>query len=429
MSQSYDRSVMINNVYALEYAELEEAPLAVGSTGGYEFLLPKYSISTGRDGDTESLSQCRIYMDEAAKWFNKTDFKLGNVDPEGKSYVGFLLTGVQENKSEKVQTTPLHGDNYAATFYGQSPTVYSFSGILYNTHFAPWREIFSILYDKAFRGSQISRHRKLLHIVYDNKVVSGWMLNLAQSISSSSDTMSNFSFQFLVRSETILTPTSQLEYNNAYFTGAKVESANLDTLAELPEYDDYINSARIRTPPRRQRGGTGAKRKSAMCRPGKGGTIKDGNTMKTNPRFEGQNIRPGSPTSTSCDVSEAVFTVVRELKKKTAEIEEEYKKKKNPTQADTEAKDSAITKAQENARRLLSTSWEDLNNRVKIKDASAQERANVLYGLSRSGGTKEGFLKYVESLSKKSEEDIAREYSLLPALNYATPQEVKSNAP
>lgn len=427
MSQSYDRSVMINNVYALEYAELEEAPLAVGSTGGYEFLLPKYSISTGRDGDTESLSQCRIYMDEAAKWFNKTDFKLGNVDPEGKSYVGFLLTGVQENKSEKVQTTPLHGDNYAATFYGQSPTVYSFSGILYNTHFAPWREIFSILYDKAFRGSQISRHRKLLHIVYDNKVVSGWMLNLAQSISSSSDTMSNFSFQFLVRSETILTPTSQLEYNNAYFTGAKVESANLDTIAELPEYDDYINSARIRTPPRRQRGGTGAKRKSAMCRPGKGETIKDGNTRKTNPRFVGQNIRPGSPTSTSCDVTEAALTVIRERNAKKAKIEKKYEGKTSET--DRKNKTKELTDADEEARILLDITYKDLRNRLKIKDKSAQERAAKLFELAGSPGTLPAFIKYTEQFDGKTSAQIDSAFSSLPALNYATPQEVKSNAP
>lgn len=432
MSQSTDRDGMLENIYSSIQGRptLQDNNLAVGSPSGYEFLLPKYAISTGRDGDTESISQSRIYMDESQAWFNKTDFKLGDISPEGKSYVGFLLTGVQESKSEKVQTTPLNGDNYAATFYGQSPTVYSFNGILYNTHFAPWREIFSILYDKAFRGSRISRHRKLLHVVYDNKVVSGWMLNLSQSLSASSDTMSNFSFQFLVRSETILTPTSELSYNNAYFTGSPVTGEALDTIADLPKYDDYINSARIRTPPKRQRGGSGSKRKAYGCRPGRGSTIKDGNIRKANPRFEGQNIRTGSPTSTSCDVVEAALNTIRARNSEKAKAREEFKKIKAPTKAQREAYDAKITAANERARKLLSVSWKNLTKRKKIEDNSARERANkFVETLGDNFSSKDAFIKYTLRFdAEENAPSIDSTFSSLPELKYSTPKEVKSNA-
>ena len=233
MSQSTSRETMLENIEdfvdtstSAEFLgdpSLWKNELSIGHPSGYEVLLPKYTISTGRDGDSESVSQARIYMDEPEKWYRNKEFKFSNkVKLHGKSYVGFLLSTVQENKAEKVQTTPLNGDNFATTFYGESPSAYSFQGILYNTEHARWREIFSILYKNAFRGSQVSKHRKLLHIAYDNKIVSGWMLNLTQSISATSDTMASFNFQFLVRSEFILATEAEFRYNNAYFTNTSI---------------------------------------------------------------------------------------------------------------------------------------------------------------------------------------------------------------
>lgn len=354
----------------------EPADLAIGSGTGYEALLPKYAISTGRDGDAESISQARIYLAEASKWFKKQDFKIGDVDPNGKAYVGFLLSGVQENRSEKVQTTPLNGDNFMTTFYGESPTMYSFQGILYNTQYARWRELFTILYDKAFRGSQIAKHRQLLHIVYDNKIVSGWMLNLTQSISASTDTMATFNFQFLVRAEVILATETELAYNNAYFTGQAVSDSQLDTLSELPKYDDYLNVARIKPPPDRQRG-SGKRGKRYGCRPSTTAVYKDGKKRALDPRFEGQHIRSGSPVKTNCDVASAAMGVLRDKQKayKAADIKFN---KSGKTQADIEARNSAKTRAKTKARGLLAATYKDLADTRKIKDDSARLRAKHL---------------------------------------------------
>jgi len=387
MSQSQDRADMISEIeFNLPGSGIDlevstgQNELSIGHPGGYEVLLPKYSISTGRDGDTESVSQARIYMDEAQKWYKNKDFKFGkDVEVNGKSYVGFLLSAVQENRAEKVQTTPLNGDNFATTFYGEAPSVYAFQGILYNTEHARWREIFSILYKNAFRGSQISRHRKLLHIVYDNKIVSGWMLNLSQSISATSDTMANFTFQFLVRSEFILATEMELSYNNAYFTGAPVPSDALDALADLPEYDDYLNVARIKPPPKRQRGVGGKKRSAYACLPGKGSTKREGKTKKANTRFNGQNIRGGGPTSTDCDVSRAALSALRQ---RNSEID--AAKKKYPPSKDSKNKNNktnrqkAISTANQRAQNYLSQTTADLSNIKNIEDKSARTRAKTL---------------------------------------------------
>ena len=82
-------------------ANFRNDTLAIGSVTGLEVLLPKYNISTGRDGDAEAISQARIYLDKSNEWFTE-DITIGNVNPDGKAFIGFLLSGVQENRSEKV---------------------------------------------------------------------------------------------------------------------------------------------------------------------------------------------------------------------------------------------------------------------------------------------------------------------------------------
>ena len=394
------------------------ANFAIGSNSGYELLLPKYRISTGRDGDAESVSQARIYLEKKNNWYKNVGAKLGDVNPDDQAYVGFLLSSVQENRSEKVQTTPLNGDNYSTTFYGESPTVYSFSGVLYNTYFARWREIFTILYDKAFRGSQIAKHRNLLHIVYDNKIISGWMLNLGQSLNASSETMSNFSFQFLVRSEATLSSGKELQYNNAYFTGKAIPSTKLDTLADLPDYDDYLNVARIKPPPKRQRGA--GKGKGYACRPSKVEKIKDGKTQKTDPRFEGQYIRTGSPTRSNCDVVSAALGVMRTRNAELARIEE--KKYKTP-----EDKQAAIDKVEDTARQQLRVTYKNLQQAESIKDASARQRAQLfkqtLEGVALTSGRQANFSGFLDAAQAYSNAQIKTMLEAnLPALNYTEVQ-------
>jgi hypothetical protein len=389
--------------------------LAIGANSGYELLLPKYKISTGRDGDAESVSQARIYLEKKNNWFKDVG-ALGNINQQDRAYVGFLLSSVQENRSEKVQTTPLNGDNYSTTFYGEAPTIYAFSGVLYNTYYARWREIFSILYDKAFRGSQIAKHRNLLHIVYDNKIISGWMLNLGQSLNASSETMSNFNFQFLVRSESTLSTGKQLRYNNAYFRGAGLPEGYLDRLADLPEYDDYLNVARIKPPPTRQRG-TG-KGKSYACRPSRVTTIKDGKKKKTKPRHEGQHIRTGSPTRSNCDIVKAATNVMRTRNSELARIQ----KKKYKSAED---KQSAIDKVENTARAQLRVTYNNLKDTKSIGNASARARAEQFKAATvADGGGFSGFLAVAYTHSNSSIKTSITDQ--LPPINYTavpTPQE------
>ncbi len=116
----------------------------------------------------------------------------------GKAYVGFILTGVQENHNEKVEVINLPGDTFASYFYGAAPRQFGFSGILLNTDQDQWRDSFEELYEKYLRGSVSSRNFSIVQVSYNGRVVSGWLTNLTQQLNSDNDHYASFSFSVLV---------------------------------------------------------------------------------------------------------------------------------------------------------------------------------------------------------------------------------------
>lgn len=116
----------------------------------------------------------------------------------GKAYVGFILTGVQESHSEKVEVVNLPGDTFASYFYGAAPRQFNFSGILLNTDQDQWRDSFEEIYEKYLRGSVSSRNYSIVQISYNGRVVSGWLTNLTQQLNSDNDHYASFSFSVLV---------------------------------------------------------------------------------------------------------------------------------------------------------------------------------------------------------------------------------------
>lgn len=117
---------------------------------------------------------------------------------KGKAYVGFILTGVQESHSEKVEIIPLPGDSFASYFYGANPRQYAFTGILLNTEQDQWRDSFEHIYEKYLRGSTSSRDFSIVQVSYNGRIVSGWLTNLSQQLDSSNDHYASFSFNVLV---------------------------------------------------------------------------------------------------------------------------------------------------------------------------------------------------------------------------------------
>jgi len=270
-----------------------------------ECVLPKYNISAGRGFAQEAhLSMARLYFTDLGEVLKALgDRNADSYKGQPVSYIGFLLQQVSENRQEKSQTSPLVGDGSHTTFFGSSPRQYSYSGILLNGSNVRWRELLTRLYDEYLRGSTAVSKGRPIVIVYDNKVVSGWLLSLSQTLSSSNEMVIPFSFSIQVIQE--VSTTSEDKVRKDFFKYIKFDHslrqlAVVDTNAELP-FDDYVRKASIRLPPKAISGGGG----SGRCKVKDPVASKHGESKKT--QGPSGPVKADSPTQSSCDMAEAVL--------------------------------------------------------------------------------------------------------------------------
>jgi hypothetical protein len=269
-----------------------------------ECVLPKYDISAGRGFAQDAhLSMARLYFDDLGEVLSALgDSNYNEHRGQPYSYIGFLLQQVSENRQEKAQTSPLVGDGSHTTFFGSSPRQYSYTGILLNGSNVRWRELITKLYDGYLRGSTAVSKGKPIVIIYDNKVVSGWLLSLSQTLSSSNEMVVPFSFSIQVIEEVSTTPDDKLSRDFKKYLKQDHTLRNLaitDTNTELP-FDDYVRKASIRLPPKAIRGGGGGR-----CKVKDPMTSKHGESKKT--QGPSGPVKADSPTQSSCDMAEAVL--------------------------------------------------------------------------------------------------------------------------
>jgi hypothetical protein len=220
---------------------------------------PKYKSNEGRDTFND-LTVARIYITGDTNFDTlpgpARNFSFG-------SYVGFLLQEVTERNSEKAQISPLNGDGYAAYFSGREPPVYSFSGILLNTRQDQWRATFTHLYDNLLRGSKITGLNRLVQISYDDKVITGSMMNLNQVVSASPDeTFTRFTFDILVASVYDSWMHTDSNFDDAWdaFIGDTSIFPNIPNESKKKTSRSFQNGAYGVIPPRVQKRGKGKKK-------------------------------------------------------------------------------------------------------------------------------------------------------------------------
>ena len=300
-----------------------------------ECVLPKYDISAGRGFAQDAhLSMARLYFDDLGEVLSALgDSKYNAYRGQPYSYIGFLLQQVSENRQEKAQTSPLVGDGSHTTFFGSSPRQYSYTGILLNGSNVRWRELITKLYDGYLRGSTAVSKGKPIVIIYDNKVVSGWLLSLSQTLSSSNEMVVPFSFSIQVIEEVSTTPDDKLSRDFKKYLKQDSTLRNLavtDTNAELP-FDDYVRKASIRLPPKAIRGGGGG----GGCKVKRPERSMHGESKKT--QGPSGPVKAESPTQSSCDMAEAVLYHSRKAAK--------YQKKYDAAKAARNTKSMATYRA------------------------------------------------------------------------------------
>lgn len=115
----------------------------------------------------------------------------------------FLLTGVQQEKSEKFQPLLTFGPTWGF-FFGEHPHLYNFTAILLNTQNFSWELEWWENYDNLLRGTALTEHRARVFLSFDDYVVEGYLVNARTGRSADDPHVVQLSFSMWVTaSETL----------------------------------------------------------------------------------------------------------------------------------------------------------------------------------------------------------------------------------
>lgn len=117
----------------------------------------------------------------------------------GMGYIDFLLTQAQESMSESMQIVQVLSDNYVSYFYGRTPPVFQFNGVLINSVQDDWRVAMWLIYEHLLRGTQMARRKLTVTLAYDSVAVTGVMVNMSEILRAEDELAVPFSFNMLVK--------------------------------------------------------------------------------------------------------------------------------------------------------------------------------------------------------------------------------------
>jgi len=126
-------------------------------------------------------------------------FKLDGTNNYYGVFNNFSLLSVQEMTEQIVKTHINFGSKWNAFFFGEKPRVYSYTGLFLDTMDYPYFQEFSVAYDKYLSGRKAVENNIRTKIVYDGRIVDGYMLNLRTVTSSTQQQIKEFAFTMLVK--------------------------------------------------------------------------------------------------------------------------------------------------------------------------------------------------------------------------------------
>lgn len=358
------------------------------SSSGDGPITDRHTFSTETLADSElNVAKIRLVSTISKKAVDK--------EMDGKAYVGFILTEVQESHNEKVELVSLPGDSFASYFYGGSPRQFNFSGVLLNTEQDKWRDSFEVLYEKYLRGSKSSRNFNIVQIRYGRRIVSGWLVSMSQQQSSQSDLYAQFAFSVLVSRIDMVGGTQDFK-SYLINEASAFDKANISTdyqVLDANNYNAMLDPIRTGTviPPKRPRGGGGRK--------GNGSCF-----------FKEPKTSTGAANSGFVTISDHIndadgCTVFGALKNLDAKIADQAKKAqklaKTPSKG-TAAEKTAIKKVQDELNKLMKYRQKKLGEKAVKKALNQATEYHLLDKVRTEAaeGTKD---KNVTSLAKVSE--------------------------
>lgn len=111
----------------------------------------------------------------------------------------FSLQSVQEQSSQIVKIHQNFSGYWNAFFFGESPRVFSFSGVFIDTREYPYYQEFMVAYDKWLAGNKCVENNIVMKIIYDGRIVDGYMISISTTNTADQQYLKQFQFTVLVR--------------------------------------------------------------------------------------------------------------------------------------------------------------------------------------------------------------------------------------
>jgi len=128
---------------------------------------------------------------------------LDSQDPTEDNYYGvfnnFSLQSVAERHEETIKLHQNFSQGWNAFFFGEKPVIYQFGGVFLDTMEFPYYQEFMIAYQKYLAGRKVIENRMQMKMVYDGKIIDGYMINLNAGGTSDVPSQKSFSFNVLIR--------------------------------------------------------------------------------------------------------------------------------------------------------------------------------------------------------------------------------------
>jgi len=131
------------------------------------------------------------------------DIPILNLDGYGHPYYGvfnnFSVTNITEAHNQIVKVHMNFSATWNAFFFGETPSVYQFSGVFLDTQDYPYYQEFMVAYNKFLAGRKAVENNMQTKIMISGQIIDGFLLDVSVSHEASIEALKQFRFTVLVK--------------------------------------------------------------------------------------------------------------------------------------------------------------------------------------------------------------------------------------
>ena len=123
----------------------------------------------------------------------------------------FSLLQVMEASDQISKLHQNFGESWNLFFFGDSPSIYTFRGLFLDTWDYPYYQEFMTMYHKFLKGRKSVENGYKMKIVYDGKIVGGYLMNINTVMSGDTPHTKTFAFTVVITDEGFMRDNAEVK--------------------------------------------------------------------------------------------------------------------------------------------------------------------------------------------------------------------------